>query len=276
VHLLLPPNAFTSHPHAQILCEETLTQRACAAAGAQLLFPAHCASRGVLCGAKLDRGIRIRPQDTWTVGLDTLDERARASYAAGARFAKWRATCPVTATPRALDELAHGLVRFAESCLHAGLLPVLEPEVEDATATLHECEAATLAMLSAVFAKAELYGLPLRNILLKTNMVRGADVNSPEEVAASTLWVLHAAVPPSVPGVLFLSGSQSEAEACANLEAIVRLGRTQGAPWRLTFAWGRALTSAAIKTWGGREESVEEAQAMLLERCAKASAAARA
>ena len=233
-----------------------------------------------MAGAKLDRGIKwlpgASPGESWTAGLDTLTERAQASYAAGARFAKWRAVCPPAPSSAALDEAAHGLVRFAHTCLAAGLLPVLEPEVEAAQLTLGDCEEATRRMLAALFAKAELYSLPLDKVLLKTNMVKGAGPCAPEEVAAATLRVLQGAVPSAVPGILFLSGSQSEAEACANLEAIVRLGRAQGAPWVLTFAFGRALSSSAIKAWSGREEAVADAQAVLLQRCAQTSAAARA
>lgn len=66
---------------------------------------------------------------------------------------------------------------------------------------------------------------------------------SPEEVAQATLLVLRTTVPPLVPGIVFLSGGQEEKEVIRNLNAInlekKRLGA--GAPWELTFSFGRAL-----------------------------------
>lgn len=61
-------------------------------------------------------------------------------------------------------------------------------------------------------------------ILLKPSMVTpGADSSkkaSPEEVAKYTLNLLKRRVPPAVPGIMFLSGGQSELEATLNLNAM--------------------------------------------------------
>ena len=51
----------------------------------------------------------------------------------------------------------------------------------------------------------------------------GADCSkraNPEEVAKYTLNLLKSRVPPAVPGIMFLSGGQSELEATLNLNAM--------------------------------------------------------
>jgi len=113
-------------------------------------------------------------------------------------------------------------------------------------------------------------------IVLKPNMVVSgmgqADVDRPDEVAEHTLSVLRRCVPEQVPGIAFLSGGQTNETACGNLAAINRRAAAEGgAPWRLTYSFGRALVSDALNTWRGREEKVAEAQAVLAANCERAS-----
>jgi fructose-bisphosphate aldolase class 1 len=55
-------------------------------------------------------------------------------------------------------------------------------------------------------------------------MLQGADAAggpaAPEDVAAATLTVMRQVVPAAIPGIMFLSGGQSEEEATVNLNAI--------------------------------------------------------
>ena len=53
-------------------------------------------------------------------------------------------------------------------------------------------------------------------------------------------------VPASVPGIVFLSGGQSDEAATAHLDAMNRMGPN---PWPLSFSYGRAMQSAALKIW---------------------------
>jgi hypothetical protein len=69
-------------------------------------------------------------------------------------------------------------------------------------------------------------------------------------------------LPAAMPGIVFLSGGQSEVEATENLNAINRLG----GPWPLSFSYGRALQASALKAWGGEPANVEVAQSALLHR----------
>jgi len=65
-----------------------------------------------------------------------------------------------------------------------------------------------------------------------------------------------------VPGIVFLSGGQSEVEATENLNAVNRLG----GPWPLSFSYGRALQQTALATWNGEAANVESAQAVFIHR----------
>jgi fructose-bisphosphate aldolase class I len=114
-------------------------------------------------------------------------------------------------------------------------------------------------------------------LVLKPNMVLGGTGSArqagPQEVAERTLRVLRAAVPAKVPGIAFLSGGQSNEQACANLAAINGRAGDGTVPWRLTYSFGRALVSDALHAWGGDLDRVPQAQAALAANCARASAA---
>src|SRR3546814_6083150 len=69
---------------------------------------------------------------------------------------------------------------------------------------------------------------------------------SVDEVAEATLMCLKSSVPAILPGIVFLSGGQSDEDATAHLDAMNRLGPN---PWPLSFSYGRAMQSAALKLW---------------------------
>jgi fructose-bisphosphate aldolase class I len=111
-------------------------------------------------------------------------------------------------------------------------------------------------------------------ILLKPAMVTpGADNPNkcpPETVAAYTLRMLKRRVPPAVPGIMFLSGGQSELEATLNLNAMNQSPN----PWHVSFSYARALQNSVLKTWQGKPENMKAAQDALLKR-AKANSNAQ-
>ncbi|KAK9134072.1 hypothetical protein Scep_013600 [Stephania cephalantha] len=88
---------------------------------------------------------------------------------------------------------------------------------------------------------------------------------TPEVIAEYTVAALRRTVPPAVPGIVFLSGGQSEEEATLNLDAMNKLEVLK--PWTLSFSFGRALQQSTLKTWSGKEENVGKAQEVLLGRC---------
>jgi fructose-bisphosphate aldolase class I len=113
--------------------------------------------------------------------------------------------------------------------------------------------------------------------LLKPNMVLpGKD--SPvqpgdEEIGEATVMALREVVPAAVPGIVFLSGGQSEEEATARLDAVNRMAPQ---PWELSFSFGRALQAPVLRAWNGDEANTVAAQAALLHRAALNGAARRA
>jgi fructose-bisphosphate aldolase class I len=93
-----------------------------------------------------------------------------------------------------------------------------------------------------------------------------------DEVAEATLRCLRHNVPAAVPGIVFLSGGQSEVQATTNLDA---LNRRAPQPWQLSFSFGRALQAPVLRAWAGVPENVAAAQAALLHRAAMNGAARR-
>ncbi|HXN16048.1 MAG TPA: class I fructose-bisphosphate aldolase, partial [Usitatibacter sp.] len=79
-------------------------------------------------------------------------------------------------------------------------------------------------------------------------------------------------VPAALPGVVFLSGGQSDEAATAHLDAMNRMG---SAPWPLTFSYSRALQSVALKSWRGLPANVGAAQKAFHHRARMNSLAAK-
>jgi len=264
-----------------ILFDETLRQEA--ADGTPLVRLLQDA--GVIPGIKVDAGAQPlagAPDETVTEGLDGLRERLTEYRELGARFAKWRAVLHIGAdrpSAYAIDVNAHALARYAALCQEAGLVPIVEPEVlMDGDHDIGACFEATEATLRETFYQLANHGVDLEAIVLKPNMVlSGSDASdraSPEEVAELTLTCLLHTVPAAVPGIAFLSGGQGDEESTLNLDAINRLALEVGAPWELTFSYGRGLQAAPQAAWQGERANVERAQAVFLQR-AKVLAAAR-
>jgi fructose-bisphosphate aldolase class I len=254
-----------------ILFEETLDQTA--DDGTPL--PEVLVRHGVMPGIKVDKGtvpLTGAPGDLITQGLDGLGERLKTYKAKGARFAKWREVYGITdvnPTPLGIAANAEVLARYAAICQEAGIVPIVEPEVLiDGDHTIERCYNVSEAVLHAVFDALSRHRVLLEGMVLKPSMVLpGKDhppKASPEEVADSTLRVLHRCVPAAVPSINFLSGGQSPEEATANLNAMNVM--YPKAPWVLSFSYARALQDPAMKVWGGRKENVAAAQAAFYQR----------
>ncbi|KAG8046376.1 hypothetical protein GUJ93_ZPchr0008g12735 [Zizania palustris] len=230
---------------------------------------------GVLPGIKVDKGtveLAGTDRETTTQGHDDLAERCRRYYAAGARFAKWRAVLSIGASKPsqlAVDANAQGLARYAIICQENGLVPIVEPEIlVDGEHGIERCAEVTERVLAACYKALSDHHVLLEGTLLKPNMVTpGSDANkaAPEVIAEHTVRALLRTVPPAVPAIVFLSGGQSEEEATRNLNAMNQVAGKK--PWSLTFSFGRALQQSTLKAWAGREENVGKAQEALLARC---------
>ncbi len=265
-----------------ILFEETLTQDA--SDGRSLVDV--LTSNDVIPGVKVDKGAKDlagSPNEKVTEGLDGLRERLAVYREQGARFTKWRAVIDIAddrPTDYCLDVNAHALARYAKLSQEAGLVPIVEPEVlMDGDHDIGACARATERALLATFDALAQQGVDLAGALLKPNMVlsgkSAADRASADVVASDTLRVFANAVPAAVPGCVFLSGGQSDAEATVNLNAINQAAANAAtAPWQLSFSYGRGLQATPLAVWGGKPEHIDAAQAAFLER-ARLTAAAR-
>jgi fructose-bisphosphate aldolase, class I len=247
-----------------ILFDETIRQ----ATDDGTPFPRLLESRGIIPGIKVDSGAKplaLAEGETVTEGLDRLRERLAEYRELGARFAKWRATYSIgdgLPSEYAVWVNAHALARYAALCQEAGLVPIVEPEVlQEGTHTLAESSRATGRVLQAVYTELHDQRVDLRGTLLKPNMVlsgyEGADRAGADEVAEATLECFYRHVPAAVPGIVFLSGGQSDEEATAHLNA---MNRRAPHPWELSFSYGRALQAPTLKAWRGDVANVEAGQ----------------
>ncbi|HZO08673.1 MAG TPA: class I fructose-bisphosphate aldolase [Myxococcota bacterium] len=261
-----------------ILYDETIRQKA--ADGTP--FPKLLERLGILPGIKVDAGAKNlagAPGEKITEGLDKLRERLVEYRGLGARFAKWRAVIEIGAgipSDYCLDANAHALARYAALCIEGGIVPIVEPEVLlDGPHPIERCYEVTERTLRRLFAELYAQRVPLEQTILKPNMVlsgtecpRQAGVR---EVAEQTLRCFRHSVPAAIPGIVFLSGGQSDEDATAHLNEMNRQG---GGPWELSFSYGRALQAAPLKAWAGRAENRGKAQAAFLHR-ARCNGAAR-
>lgn len=269
-NLLFTAAGMEKNTSGVILFEETLFQ----STSDGTPFPSLLEGKGVMPGIKVDQGAKPlsgAPGETVTEGLDGLRERLVRYRDAGARFAKWRAVITIggdTPSDYCIHVNAHALARYAALCQENDIVPIVEPEVlMDGDNTLEVCERVTDRTLEAVFHELQLQRVLLEGMILKPNMVvsgmQCATQADRKTVAAATLRMLLRRVPAAVPGIAFLSGGQSDEDATAHLDEINKLG---GAPWSLTFSYGRALQAAALKAWSGKSSNVAAAQKAFLHR----------
>jgi fructose-bisphosphate aldolase class I len=266
------------HISGVILFDETIRQ----SADDGRTFVQVLRDAGPIPGIKVDTGAKPLarfPGETVTEGLDGLRDRLAEYGELGARFAKWRATYSITDTMPSeycIWTNAHALARYAALCQEAGLVPIVEPEVlQDGTHSLDRSGFVTSRVIAAVYTELFDQRVDVEGTLLKPNMVlSGYDASNragTDEVAEATLHTLYKHVPAAMPGIVFLSGGQSDEDATAHLNAMNARGPH---PWQLSFSYGRALQAPALKAWRGEAESVEAGQRAYYHR-AKMNAAAR-
>ena len=248
-----------------ILFDETARQKAIDGSP----IPEYLARKGIVPGIKVDKGTvqlsLARPGDLVTEGLDALSKRLDEYFKMGCRFAKWRAVITIgqdMPSPACIHANAEVLARYAAACQAAGIVPMIEPEVLlDGNHTAERSEEVHKATLQETYAAAARYGVSIEHLILKTSMVVSGKDNARQagvdEVAERTVRVLKNVVPAKQPGIVFLSGGQSDEAATAHLNA---MAATRGLPWPLTFSYSRALQNPALKTWKGQAGNAAAAQ----------------
>jgi fructose-bisphosphate aldolase, class I len=252
--MLLTTPGLNQHISGAILYDETIRQ----STKAGIPFTKLMLDAGILPGIKVDKGpfpLAGFPGELVTEGLDGLRERLNEYAKLGAKFAKWRAVITISGdspSGTCIEANCHALARYAALCQEAGIVPMVEPEVlMDGTHDIDECYEVTEATLRSLFASLYEQNVFLEGTILKASMViAGKDCpeqSDIDDVADATIRCLKASVPASLPGIVFLSGGQSDEMATANLNAMNQQGPH---PWPLSFSYGRAMQQAALKLWG--------------------------
>ncbi len=268
--LLTVPNV-NEYLSGAILFDETIRQKT----RDGVPFAKYMADHGMIPGIKVDKGTHPLagfPGEVVTEGLDGLRERLKEYYQLGARFAKWRAVITIgedIPSGTCIESNAHALARYAALCQEQGLVPMVEPEVlMDGDHDIETCYEVTEITLRSLFDALYQHNVMLEGTILKASMVvPGKDCPeqaSVEEVAEATLMCLKSTVPAILPGIVFLSGGQSDEAATAHLDAMNRMGPN---PWPLSFSYGRAMQQAALKLWAqDMTGNWDKAQATVFER----------
>jgi len=277
--LLFTTDGTADHISGVILYDETFRQ----SASNGTPFPELLQSQGIVPGIKVDTGAKPlagSPDEKVTEGLDGLRERLAEYYEGGARFAKWRAVIAIDGdrlpSRYCVHVNAHALARYAALCQEASIVPIVEPEIlMDGTHTIDRAEEVTGEVLATVFSELREQGVLFEGMLLKPNMVLAgyecSDQPDDDEVADRTLRCLRRHVPGAVPGIVFLSGGQSDEDATNRLNVMNQRGPQ---PWEISFSYGRGLQAAALTTWAGDSDKVEAAQTQYRHR-ARCTGAAR-
>ena len=255
---LFSTDGYESSISGVILFDETIRQ----SMDDGIPIPNALSDRGVHPGIKVDTGAKELAHhegEKITEGLDGLRERCEEYFEMGARFAKWRAVIKIgdgLPSSACLTTNAHALARYAAICQEQGLVPIIEPEVlMEGDHDANRCYEVTADILDETFAQCKLQGVHIPGALLKPNMIiAGKDCDSQisrEEVARMTVECLTAHVPHDLPGIVFLSGGQSDEDATAHLNLMNQMGVEH--PWQLSYSYGIALQSEALRTWASGE-----------------------
>ena len=247
-----------------ILFDETLRQKSSDGDYLRNVILDH----GSLPGIKVDQGVKEfegGSDEKITTGLDGLHERCQEYEKLGAKFTKWRAVINVSdeiPSNNCISENMNALAEYALIAQQSNMVPIVEPEViMDGSHSVERCHEVTNQTLLVLFEMLDKKNVNIKGTLLKPNMVVSGTENNYqapiEEVAEKTLQCLKSSVPDELPGIVFLSGGQSDLDATAHLDAMNKIG---GFKWKLSFSYGRALQQAALKTWAGEDDNLDAAQ----------------
>ncbi len=181
------------------------------------------------------KAAQFSEDEKYTYGLDDLPDRLEEYYELGCRFTKWRTVITVDesrACPRATPcastrrtgalrgdrpEPGHGPGGRAEAQMKGYHHPDRVPR--------HPGDAPPRGPPELVEQRVSPEGMLLKTSMVMTGFDSDIDDQAgPEEVAERTLECMYQVVPAAVPGIVFLSGGQSDQTASANLNEMVKPG----------------------------------------------------
>lgn len=241
-------------------------------------IPAYLTKKGILPGVKLDAGLTSPLLNTFqephTAGLDNLKAKLAKWKEMGCKFSKWRAAIKILPGLLVPDEAIRAnsltMALYALCCQEFGIVPIIEPDIlADGDHDIAKCYQVTTKVLSCFFRDLRRLNVYLEGTILKVNMITPGMAfkgqSSAQLVAEYTLKGLYQTVPAAIPGIVFLSGGFSEEDSTAYLAAINEKKRPR-TPWPLTYSFGRALQSSAMKEWAGNIANASKAQNALFQR----------
>lgn len=255
-----------------ILFDETLRQKT----DDGTPFPEALMKKGIFPGIKVDtgaKGLALFPGEKVTEGLDGLRDRLKEYASLGAKFAKWRAVIAIGShmpSEACVTTNCHALARYAALCQEAGIVPMVEPEIIfEGDHDIDTCFEVSSFALRTLFNTMIDQGVALSATILKTSMVlagkNSGEKSTPEEVATATVECFMENVPATVPGIVFLSGGQSNTNATLRLDMINKIYTET--PWPISFSYGRAIQSEALKVWAADpKNNIKAAQAEIIAR----------
>ncbi len=233
-------------------------------------------NKSISVGIKVDMGTKDLPGrigEKFTEGLDGLNERLLEYHNMGASFAKWRAVISIDIaknlpSPECLEINSQSLSEYARISQENNIVPIVEPEViMDGIHNIEDSYNVTSKTLQTLFKILKEKNIFTPGLILKTSMViSGKDCPvqaTKEQIAEMTIKCLKENVPSDIGGIVFLSGGQTEAQACENLRTMHQI--YPELPWPLSFSYGRAIQYPALKAWAANMDDVAGAQALLLE-----------
>jgi len=252
------------------------------------------ADKGIIPGVRANgelAPIPLSEHEFVVQGLDDLLPTLQAARAAGARFSKWRTPiacgAPVAGYPTqiSLEIQAETLAQFAAVSQQAGLVPIVEPDVDFASdADLARSAEVHEKAISMIYERMKAHGVLLEGSLIKPSFPQPGLKHSsranvtPEDIALATVTLLSRSVPPAVPGVLFLSGGLPPATATRYLAAVnaLVLASAPTSPFSrlppLTFSYGRALQGEAMKIWAKGDDNGTKAKIVQMSKeCSQAA-----
>ncbi|OAG29067.1 fructose-bisphosphate aldolase, class I [Nematocida displodere] len=280
--LLTAPKEISQYLGGVILNEETFFQKA--SDGRSLVSVAR--ESGVLVGIKLDKGLNplseTNPNEQVSIGLEGLSERCMEYQRQGASFAKWRSVFTIEKgrpSEECIYQNCKVLSEYALICQQNGLVPVVEPEVLfEGSHTAEECEIVTASVISCLFYHLNRKGVLISGMLLKLGFVSPGPKNGSIEIkrlANDTILAFRNSIPPSIPGIVFLSGGHAEDTSIAYLREVNRVGREKKVPWTISYSFGRALQDSVLQMWNNTDGQSQTAQSHLIKRARLCSEAVK-
>ena len=268
--ILIETNGLSEFISGVILNDEIIRQET----SSGVSFADFVKEKGMVPGIKVDKKTHDManfPGEKIAEGLDGLRDRFTEYKGMGVVFTKWRVTVAIgekIPTLTCIDSNSEVLARYAALAQEQDLVPIVEPEVLlDGNHDMKRSEEVNLHTLYSVFEFLKKHDVFMEGVILKTAWVHSGfeSGEKPEstEIAEATIRVLKKSVPINIGGVVFLSGGDSPQDASDHLDKVAEMADL---PWNISFSFERALEGAAMEVWGGKEENVEKARKVLLER----------